>query len=104
MPNFDIALPDTDVGTGHGYPKHLGIRIDMIDPPIRQYCDTATVYRTPELLEGFDNPDQVMAYAKWLKTLLEPDYAGWLVWRLVSHQDDGKLPDRLQAKSAIRRS
>ena len=62
------------------------------------------MYRTPELLEEFGNPDQVTAYAKWLKTLSEPDYAGWLVWRLVSHQDDGKLPDRLQAKSAIRRS
>jgi len=49
------------------------------------------------LLEEFgyarSNPDQVAAYEKWLRALAQDrNCAGWLVWRLVSRQQDGKYP------------
>ena len=93
---FDIALPAIDFGTWHGYPKYLGIGVEQFDTLIRQYCDTTVTYQKPVLLEEFgwarSNPNHAAAYAKWLTTLSEPNCAGWLVWRLVSHQQDGRYP------------
>jgi mannan endo-1,4-beta-mannosidase len=96
LKRFDISIPTIDFGTWHGYPKYLRINVDQFDRLIRQYCDAAVVYQKPVLLEEFgfarSNPDQVAAYAKWLTTLSEPDCAGWLAWRLVSHQQNGYYP------------
>jgi mannan endo-1,4-beta-mannosidase len=55
------------------------------------------MYQKPVLLEEFgwarSNPNQAAAYEKWLNTISEdPHCAGWLVWRLVSHQEDGRYP------------
>ena len=51
------------------------------------------------LLEEFgyarSNPDHIVAYRKWLDTINQnPDCAGWLVWRLVSLQDNLLYPVR----------
>jgi mannan endo-1,4-beta-mannosidase len=96
LTKFDISLPAIDFGTWHGYPKYLGMNVDQFDHLIRQYCNAAVVYQKPVLLEEFgfarSNPNQAAAYAKWLNTLTEPDCAGWLVWRLVSRQQDGRYP------------
>lgn len=95
--NFDISIPSIDFGTWHGYPLYLKIGVDDFDKLIRRYCDTAPVYGKPVLLEEFgyarSNPDQAEAYAKWLKTIAaDPNCSGWLLWRLVSLQDDGEYP------------
>lgn len=94
---FDISLPAIDFGTWHGYPKYLGIGVDELDNMIRQYCDAAATYQKPVLLEEFgfarSNPNQAAAYAKWLNTVTEhPSCAGWLVWRLVARQQNGRYP------------
>ena len=96
LQQFDISLPEIDFGTWHGYPKFLEIGVDQFDSLIPQYCDAAATYQKPVLLEEFgwarSNPNQAAAYAKWLHTLTEPVCAGWLVWRLVSRQADGRYP------------
>ncbi len=94
---FDISSPAIDFGTWHGYPKYLDMTPDEFTGLIKKYCDVAPAYRKPVLLEEFgnarSNPGQISAYEKWLKTLAENhDCAGWLVWRLVSRQQNGKYP------------
>ena len=54
-------------------------------------------YQKPVVLEEFgyarSNADQAQAYQMWLNTMAaDLDCAGWLVWRLVSPQDDGQYP------------
>jgi mannan endo-1,4-beta-mannosidase len=95
---FDISIPAIDFGTWHGYPKYRGINVDEFDRLIRQYCNAAVVYKKPVLLEEFglarSNPNQAAAYKKWLNTISEErNCAGWLVWRLVSRQENGRYPD-----------
>jgi mannan endo-1,4-beta-mannosidase len=97
LKTFDISLPATDFSTWHGYPKYLDINADQLDNLIPQYCNAAVQYQKPVLLEEFgwarSNPDQAAAYAKWLNSIFENhDCAGWLVWQLVSRQDDGRFP------------
>jgi mannan endo-1,4-beta-mannosidase len=97
LSEFDISLPAIDFGTWHGYPKYLKIGVDQFDSLIPQYCNVAVKYQRPVLLEEFgwarSNPNQAQAYAKWLNTITEdPNCAGWLVWRLVAHQQNGKYP------------
>jgi mannan endo-1,4-beta-mannosidase len=94
---FDISLPAIDFGTWHGYPKYLNMSVDQFNNIIGHYCDFAVTYRKPALLEEFgwarSNPNQAAAYAKWLTTMAEDrNCAGWLVWRLVSRQEDGQYP------------
>lgn len=97
LTTFDISVPDIDFGTWHGYPKYLDIGPEQFNALIKQYCDVAPIHRKPVLLEEFgyarSNPDQVAAYEKWLRALAQDrNCAGWLVWRLVSRQQDGKYP------------
>jgi mannan endo-1,4-beta-mannosidase len=93
---FDFQVATIDFATLHGYPKYSGLSVSEFDKMIRQYCDLATIYSKPVLLEEFgyarSNPDQVEAYAKWLDTLAHSHCAGWLVWRLVSRQENGEYP------------
>jgi mannan endo-1,4-beta-mannosidase len=97
LSKFDVSLPTIDFGTWHGYPKFLGIGVDEFGRLIPQYCDAAVRYQKPVLLEEFgwarSNPNQAAAYAKWLNTIAEDrNCAGWLVWRLVAHQQNGQYP------------
>jgi mannan endo-1,4-beta-mannosidase len=97
LDTFDISAPAIDFGTWHGYPKYLDINPDQFNDLITRYCSVAPIFHKPVLLEEFgyarSNPDQVAAYKKWLKTLAHnSNCAGWLVWRLVSHQENGKYP------------
>jgi mannan endo-1,4-beta-mannosidase len=53
----------------------------------------------PVLLEEFGyalsnrNPDQAAAYSGWLDTIRnDPNCSGWIVWRLVSRQENGEYP------------
>jgi mannan endo-1,4-beta-mannosidase len=94
---FDISTSTIDFGTWHGYPKYRGINVDQFDLLIPQYCDAAVLYQKPVLLEEFgyarSNLDQIAAYAKWLNTISkDPNCAGWVVWKLVSHQQNGQYP------------
>jgi mannan endo-1,4-beta-mannosidase len=97
LKRLDISLPAIDFGTWHGYPKYLRIGVDQFDSLIRQYCNAAVKYQKPVLLEEFgfarSNPNQAAAYEKWVNTITDdPNCAGWLVWRLVSRQDDSTIP------------
>jgi len=96
-PIFDA--PGIDFITWHGYPKYLGITPSQFDDEITNKCRMAARYQKPVLLEEFgyarsnSNPDQAQAYKMWLGTMAgDSDCAGWLVWRLVSPQDDGQYP------------
>lgn len=93
----DLSIPTIDFGTWHGYPLYYKLSVSRFDELISQFCDTASAHDKPVLLEEFgyarSNPDQARAYAEWLDTLdRDPNCAGWLVWRLVSRQQDGRYP------------
>jgi mannan endo-1,4-beta-mannosidase len=92
----DLTVPTIDFGTWHGYPKFRRLSVSEFDNLIPQYCDLATKYRKPVLLEEFgyarSNHDQAEAYGEWLDTLAHSHCAGWLVWRLVSRQESGIYP------------
>jgi mannan endo-1,4-beta-mannosidase len=97
LDTFDISEPAIDFGTWHGYPKYLDIDPGHFNNLIKKYCDIAPIFHKPVLLEEFgyarSNPDQASAYGKWLTTLAQDhNCAGWLVWRLVSRQKNGKYP------------
>jgi mannan endo-1,4-beta-mannosidase len=92
----DLTVPTIDFGVWHGYPKYRRLSVSEFDKLIPRYCDLATQYEKPVLLEEFgyarSNQDQAEAYAKWLDTLAHSHCAGWLVWRLVSRQESGEYP------------
>jgi len=93
----DLSIPTIDFGTWHGYPLYYNLSVQQFDKLITQFCGIAAANNKPVLLEEFgyarSNPDQANAYAMWLKTLTDDrDCAGWLVWRLVSRQQDGMYP------------
>lgn len=93
----DLAVPTIDFGTWHGYPLYYNLTVAQFDDTISEFCGLAAAAKKPALLEEFgyarSNADYVEAYATWLDTMnRDPDCAGWLVWRLVSLQDDGSYP------------
>jgi mannan endo-1,4-beta-mannosidase len=93
----DLSIPTIDFGTWHGYPLYYKLTTSQFDELIPQFCDIAAAHDKPVLLEEFgyarSNPDQAQAYTEWLHTLdRDPHCAGWLVWRLVSRQQDGRYP------------
>ncbi|HEX5452746.1 MAG TPA: cellulase family glycosylhydrolase [Stellaceae bacterium] len=93
----DLTIPSIDFGTWHGYPLYYELTVDQFNRLIGDFCGIAAADGKPVLLEEFgyarSNPDQVAAYAKWLNTMREDrDCAGWVVWRLVARQDNGKYP------------
>lgn len=94
---LELESPDIDFGTWHGYPKDLNVSTERFEALIKQYCDLGKAYGKPVILEEFavaaTDPERPEKYRRWLKAIKDdPDCAGWLVWRLVSLQDDGKLP------------
>jgi mannan endo-1,4-beta-mannosidase len=96
-PIFDA--PGVDFVTWHGYPKYLGITPDQFDDKIISTCRMALSSDRPVLLEEFGyalsnrNPDQAGAYSGWLDTIRnDPNCSGWIVWRLVSRQENGEYP------------
>ena len=93
----DFDVPELDFLTWHDYPIYERISADQFDPLITHYCSEARAYAKPVLLEEFGNArtdgDQSAIYARWLDTIeSNSDCAGWIVWRLVSRQDDGRYP------------
>jgi mannan endo-1,4-beta-mannosidase len=93
----DLSISTIDFGTWHGYPLYYKLSVSQFNELISQFCGIAAAHDKPVLLEEFgyarSNPDQAQAYAEWLDTLdHDPDCAGWLVWRLVSRQQDGRYP------------
>jgi mannan endo-1,4-beta-mannosidase len=93
----DITIPSIDFATWHGYPIYYNQTVNDMDKLIVDYCRIAAEAKKPVLLEEFgyarSNPDQAAAYSQWISTIdKNPDCAGWLVWRLVSPQDDLRYP------------
>ncbi|MBV9828401.1 MAG: cellulase family glycosylhydrolase [Alphaproteobacteria bacterium] len=93
----DMRIPTVDFGTWHGYPLFYGLTVQQFNKLIDQSCNIAANLQKPVLLEEFgyarSNSDQADAYQQWLDKLQSnKDCAGWLVWRLVSYQQDGKYP------------
>ncbi len=93
----DITIPTIDFTTWHGYPKYYNQTPAQMTALIKDFCDIAARAQKPVLLEEFgyarSNPDQIEAYRSWLAALNQrPDCAGWLVWRLVSLQDNLRYP------------
>ncbi len=93
----DIDIPSIDFATWHGYPIFYKWTVGDMDNRIVSYCHVAAKAAKPVLLEEFgyarSNADQVAAYRQWIATIhRDPDCAGWLVWRLVSLQDDLRYP------------
>lgn len=93
----DINLPSIDFGTWHGYPLYFDKTPGEFNETIGEFCELGKRASKPVLLEEFgfarSNPDQASVYKTWLTTLREnPHCAGWLVWRLVSRQDNGNYP------------
>jgi mannan endo-1,4-beta-mannosidase len=93
----EFAIPSIDFVTWHGYPIYLKKSVAQFNERIVQFCQAASDHHKPVLLEEFGyargNLDQTTAYAQWLRTLARNDNcAGWLVWRLVSQQENGKYP------------
>ncbi len=93
----DLATPGVDFGTWHGYPLYYRLSVSQFDRRISEFCRLAAMRRKPVLLEEFgyarSNLDQIEAYKRWLATLThDRNCGGWLVWRLVSRQRDGRYP------------
>lgn len=93
----DLAIPDLDFATWHGYPLYYGMTVRQFARTITDFCAMARRQGKPVLLEEFgyarSNPDQAQAYGLWLDTIHDdPDCAGWMIWRLVSRQDSGRYP------------
>jgi mannan endo-1,4-beta-mannosidase len=94
---LELESPDIDFGTWHAYPAYLGISAQQFEALIAQYCALAKAYGKPVILEEFgvagSDPERPETYRHWLKAIKgNKDCAGWLVWRLVSVQDNNELP------------
>jgi mannan endo-1,4-beta-mannosidase len=94
---LELESPDIDFGTWHGYAGPLNVSTERFEALITQYCDLGKAYGKPVILEEFGvaatDRERPEKYRRWLKAIKDdPDCGGWLVWRLVSLQDDGKLP------------
>ncbi|MGH1573721.1 glycoside hydrolase 5 family protein [Methylobacterium sp. P31] len=95
--NFAIAT--VDFVTWHGYPKYYGVNVEQFNDLITSNCGLAGKFGKPVLLEefgyarSFDEPTQARVYETWLSNMRnDRNCAGWLIWRLVSRQDQGHYP------------
>lgn len=94
----DLAIPNIDFGTWHGYPAYEKISIEQFDALIGDFCGKGKQFGKPVILEEFgvarSDARQAEAYRMWTATISKnSDCAGWLVWRLVSRQQGGNYPD-----------
>jgi mannan endo-1,4-beta-mannosidase len=94
----DLAIPDVDFGTWHGYPTYEKISVEQFNDQIEDFCAIGARYHKPVVLEEFglprSDPRQSEAYRMWLDTVdANSACGGWLVWRLVSRQDGGNYPE-----------
>lgn len=94
---LDINIPGIDFATWHGYPLYYKWTVDDMDKRIDEYCAIAARAKKPVILEEFgyprSEPDAADAYRKWVTSIYRnPNCAGWVVWRLVSLQDDLRFP------------
>ena len=66
------------------------------DKLIPRYCENATKYGKPVLLEEFgdarSNENQPGAHEAWIDTLSHSQCAGWPAWRLSPQQENDKFP------------
>ncbi|ACL61603.1 glycoside hydrolase 5 family protein [Methylobacterium nodulans] len=97
-PLVDLPIPTLDFGTWHGYPLYYKQTVQEFDAMITKFCQLAAQHNKPVLLEEFGysrgNHDAAEAFTRWLNTLTrDPNCAGWLVWELVSKQNDGTVPN-----------
>jgi mannan endo-1,4-beta-mannosidase len=93
----ELHDPNIDFGTWHGYAEYQKITARAFQQKINTFCDLAHNYGKPVLLEefGLAQPDRIRGeiYKDWLSDIASnKDCAGWMVWRLVSTQDTGRLP------------
>jgi mannan endo-1,4-beta-mannosidase len=94
----DLAIPNLDFGTWHGYPAYEKMSIEQFNSMIGEFCAKGKAFDKPVILEEFgvakSDPRQAEAYRMWLATIDDnPDCAGWIVWRLVSRQTGGSYPE-----------
>lgn len=93
----EMQLPQVDFGTWHGYPGYQKISAEEFAEEISQYCASAISYGKPVVLEEFgvarSDPERPQIYRNWLARIAADERcAGWLVWRLVSRQDNNEYP------------
>jgi mannan endo-1,4-beta-mannosidase len=94
---LELESPDIDFGTWHGYPEYLHMSARQFEQLILDYCNIATGYGKPVVLEEFgessSDPNRPEDYGHWLKAISDDRHCGgWLVWRLVSRQANGQFP------------
>jgi mannan endo-1,4-beta-mannosidase len=95
----DFSIDTLDFVTWHGYPKYYGIDARQFNNLISSTCTLARKFNKPVLLEEFgyargaDEAAQARVYKTWLSNIRDDsNCAGWLIWRLVSRQDQGHFP------------
>jgi mannan endo-1,4-beta-mannosidase len=93
----DLAIPTVDFGTWHGYADYEKMSVGDFRTLIGSFCEIAKRENKPVILEEFGlagtDAGKLDAYRNWIAGIRNnQDCAGWLVWRLVSRQDDGSYP------------
>ena len=96
-PFADLDVSTIDFGTWHGYASYEKISNDAFQELALSNCGLATEFGKPIILEEFGVPasqaDRADTYRKLLHAMNDdPSCAGWVVWRLVSRQDNGNFP------------
>lgn len=94
---LELEIPEIDFGTWHGYPAYEKMTPEQFTAQIGDYCDLASAYGKPVILEEFgmarSNPVRPESYRTWLEKIRSNENcAGWVVWRLVAKQDNNQLP------------
>jgi mannan endo-1,4-beta-mannosidase len=93
----DLPIKTIDFGTWHGYAGYEKMSIPQFVDQIHEFCALGAGMNKPVLMEEFglagSQPVKLEAYKSWLDALIrDRNCAGWVVWRLVSRQDDGQYP------------
>lgn len=96
-PFADLDVATIDFGTWHGYATYEKLSNDAFRDLALSNCALSAEFGKPIILEEFGVPasqtDRGETYRKLLGAMdADPACAGWVVWRLVSRQDDGKYP------------
>ena len=97
VPPLEAPVKAIDMFVVHPYPVHTGLTPRQVEGVLTKLCAFGHKVGKPVLLEEFGyarkHKDQVEVYRRWLDLIERtPGCSGWLVWRLLSPQDDGTLP------------